>query len=234
MLSARERLRAEVLASAPRWYSPLGHLALTSLLGLVPMAIALALLDDVQPWELGAGVAIFALCCHVEWWAHRHVLHERVPLLGRLYDEHTPEHHTIFLTDDMAIRDLSEARLVLMPSSGIAALIAAISPLALALWLAGAPNLGALFLAISAGYVTAYEWVHLAAHLPGTSRLGRLAPIRFLRRHHAIHHHPARMKRCNFNVACPLFDLVRGTLVTRVDQIGSDPVLTPSNSTVDR
>jgi hypothetical protein len=29
------------------------------------------------------------------------------------------------------------------------------------------------------------------------------------------------MQRCNFNVACPLMDLVRGTLVTRVDQPGA-------------
>jgi hypothetical protein len=212
-----DELRAHVLASAPRWYSPVGHLILTSALGLVPMTIALALLRDVHAWELAAAAGFFVLCCHVEWWAHRHVLHVRVPLLGRLFDEHTPEHHTIFLTDTMAIRSLAEARLVLMPSSGIAALIAAISPLALALWLVGLPNLGALFLAVAAGYVTAYEWVHLAAHMAGTSWLGRAAPLRFLRRHHAIHHHPHRMQRCNFNVACPLFDVVRGTLVTRVD-----------------
>jgi hypothetical protein len=231
MLSERTRLRQQVIASAPRWYSPRGHLLLTSLLGLVPMTIALALLDDVGAFDLAAAVVILLLVCHVEHWAHRHVLHERVPLLGRLYDEHTPEHHTIFLTDDMAIQSLAEARLVLMPASGIAALLAAVAPLAFALSLAGAPNLGALLVAISAGYITAYEWVHLAAHLPDTSRIARLPAIRFLRRHHAIHHHPTRMRRCNFNVACPLFDLVRGTLVT---QIASEPVLTPSNSTVDR
>lgn len=214
----RARRRDEVLRSAPRWYSPRVHLLLTSALGIVPVAIGLWLLEDVRVWQLAAAGGFFALVCHVEWWAHRHVLHRRVPLLGALFDEHTPEHHAIFLTDEMAIRDLSEARLVLIPSSGIAAIVLAISPVAAAIAWAGQPNLAALFLIVSAGYVVSYEWIHLAAHLPGTSRVGRVRPVAFLRRHHAIHHHPHRMQRCNFNVVCPLADLVRGTLVTRVDQ----------------
>lgn len=216
----RAALRAGVLAAAPRWYSPRAHLALTTLLGAGPMAAGIALLDGVRAWELLFAAAFFVVCCHAEWWAHRRILHVRVPGLGKLFDEHTPEHHVIFLTDDMAIRDLGEARLVLIPSSGIVAILAAISPLPIAIWLAGYPNAAALALVIAAGYVLAYEWIHLAAHLPAASRIGRLPLVRFLRRHHAIHHHPHRMQRCNFNVACPLMDLVRGTLVTRVDQPG--------------
>lgn len=221
----RAALRASVLASAPRWYSPRAHLALTSLLGLLPMALGLSLLHDLRAFDLAFAAAFFVLCCHAEHWAHRRILHVRRPLLGKLFDEHTPEHHVIFLTDDMAIQNLGEARLVLIPSSGIVAILAAISPLPLAIWLAGYHNAAALALSIAAAYVLAYEWVHLAAHLPASSRLAQLPPIRFLRRHHAIHHHPHRMQRCNFNVACPLMDLVRGTLVTRVEPRVDQPGL---------
>jgi sterol desaturase/sphingolipid hydroxylase (fatty acid hydroxylase superfamily) len=38
--------------------------------------------------------------------------------------------------------------------------------------------------------------------------------VRILRRHHAIHHDPRLMQRYNFNVTVPLWDWVRGTIVT--------------------
>jgi len=202
-------LRERVVAEAPRWYSPYAHLALTSLLGIVPIAIGIALIDQFAPWQLAAGAGVLVLASAVEWWAHRYVLHRRLPLLGVLYDEHTPEHHAIFLTDSMQIRDLSEARLVLIPSSGIAAILAVMSPLPIALYFLGAHDLAGVVAIVGAGYVLAYEWVHLAAHLPDAAWL---KPLAFLRRHHAIHHHPTRMQRCNFNVALPLVDALAGTL----------------------
>ena len=204
-------LRERVIASAPRWYSPYAHLALTTLLGLAPVALGIALIDDVRAWQLGFGAGVLVLASLVEWLAHRYVLHRRVRFLGVLYDEHTPEHHAIFLTDDMAIRDLSEARLVLIPSSGIAAILAVLSPLPLALYFAGQPSLAGIVVIVGAAYVLAYEWIHLAAHLPDGA-VTTFAPLRFLRRHHAIHHHPTRMMRCNFNVALPLVDALAGTL----------------------
>lgn len=204
-------LRDRVLAGSPRWYSPYLHLALTSLLGIVPIVLGVAILDDVAPWQLAVGLGVLVLASAVEWLAHRHVLHRRVHWLGALYDQHTPEHHAIFLTDAMTIRDLSEARLVLIPSSGIAAILAVLSPLPLALYALGQPNLAGVVAIVGAGYVLAYEWIHLAAHL-ADSPVTMFAPLRFLRRHHAIHHHPTRMRRCNFNVALPLIDILAGTL----------------------
>lgn len=214
----RRRLRAAVLESAPRWYSPRAHLLLTTLLGALPMAIGLYLIDDPGATEIAAGLALIAAASAIEHRVHRRVLHRRRRLLGRLYDEHTPEHHAIFLTADMAIAGLAEARLVLIPASGIAAIVGAIAPVAAALVALGLGNLGGLFLAVAAGYVLAYEWIHLLAHWPEHSAFGRLAPLTFLRRHHAIHHHPSRMQRCNFNVVLPLADVCAGTL-----RRGSDP-----------
>lgn len=208
-------LRERVIAAAPRWYSPHAHLAMTSLLGLAPIVVGVTIADVHWPFA----AAVLVLASVVEWLAHRYVLHVRRPLLGVLYDEHTPEHHTIFTTDDMAIRDLSEARLVLIPSSGIVAILAVMSPLPIALALAGYPDLAGTAMIVGAGYVLAYEWIHLAAHLPDRPWL---APIRFLRRHHAIHHHPARMRRVNFNVALPLVDAIAGTLSSAAIRVGRE------------
>ncbi|MEO8877793.1 MAG: hypothetical protein ABI461_19525 [Polyangiaceae bacterium] len=39
-----------------------------------------------------------------EWRAHKDLLHRRTPPLQVLYDRHTPQHHVIFITGDMAMR----------------------------------------------------------------------------------------------------------------------------------
>jgi sterol desaturase/sphingolipid hydroxylase (fatty acid hydroxylase superfamily) len=74
------------------------------------------------------------------------------------------------------------------------------------------PNVGALWVATTIAYVLAYEWLHLSYHLPEDGPVGRLALVRVLRRHHAIHHAPEFMQRWNFNVTVPLWDWIRGTL----------------------
>lgn len=210
-----DALRRQVLESAPRWYSPRAHLLLTTLLGAVPMAIGAWLIDELGGVEIAAAAALLVAASAVEHWVHRRVLHVRRRLVGRLFDEHTPEHHAIFLTGDMAIRGLAEARLVLIPASGIAAIVGGIAPIAAALAAVGLTDLGGLFLAVAAGYVLAYEWIHLLAHWPESSALAKIPGLAFLRRHHAIHHHPSRMSRCNFNVVLPLADLCAGTLRRR-------------------
>ena len=54
--------------------------------------------------------------------------------------------------------------------------------------------------------------MHLAYHLPAQSFIGRLWLIQRLRELHRRHHDPRLMKRWNFNVTLPVFDLLYGTL----------------------
>jgi hypothetical protein len=117
----------------------------------------------------------------------------------------------IFVRDDMAMRSSREFRLVLIPAYGIIAIFVTTLPITGALWL-WSPNLAALFVASSMGYVVAYEWLHLAYHLPADSPIGRSRLIGWLRCHHAMHHTPELMQRWNFNVTVPLADWVLGTI----------------------
>jgi hypothetical protein len=206
----RDRLRRESL-EAPGWYSPWAHLAAPALFGVGVAAFALSQLHDLKLWQVGFALVIFLLCNATEWRAHRDLLHARFPPLGVLYDRHTPQHHMIFVTDDMAMRSAREFRLVLIPAYGILAIFAVTVPEAIALWWLGQTNLAALFTAVTMLYVVSYEWLHLSYHLPETSRIARLWLVRVLRRHHAIHHDPRLMQRWNFNVTLPLWDIVRGT-----------------------
>jgi hypothetical protein len=208
----RERLRARLVAAIPRWYSPWLHLAFPSLVGLGIVAASIAACRGVRPLEWLTVPIVWLVSNAFEWRVHRDVLHRRTPGLRVLYDRHTPEHHRVFVTDDMAMREAREFRLVLIPAYGIVVIALVDVPIALGLAALGLRNVGALALATSIGYTVAYEWLHLAYHLPSEHPISRLGVVRALRRHHAIHHAPELMQRWNFNVTVPLWDWVRGTV----------------------
>jgi hypothetical protein len=209
----RDELRARIVAAIPRWYNPWVHLALPSLVGIGVLIACVTMLHAVRPLELLALPATFLVLNSGEWRIHRDMLHKRTPPLTVLYDRHTPEHHMIFVTDDMAIRSWREFRLVLIPAYGIIAAAFGALPIPLTLWLGfGLPNVALLFMATTMSYVVAYEWLHLSYHLPADSFIGSLSLIQRLRRHHAIHHAPELMQKWNFNVTIPLWDWVRRTI----------------------
>lgn len=222
--AARESFRAQVVAAIPAWYSPWGHLLFPSVFGLGIIAAMIALLSHLRPIELLTVPAIWLVSNAVEWRLHKYVLHHRFPLFTMLYDRHTPQHHRIFTSDDMAMRSAREFRLVLIPFYGIVGIVVMDTPFAAALWMYGLRNVACLFVATSVFYVLTYEWLHLCYHLPASHPISRNPIIRRMRRHHAIHHSPSLMQRWNFNVTVPLWDLVRGTVYRGEPPPGIDRV----------
>jgi len=211
-LGRRDLVRARALAEAPRFYDPWVHLAFPSLVGLGLIAAAVASLERPSGWELLTVPAVIVLVNLFEWHIHRNVLHRRTWPLDVLFWRHTPEHHVIFVRDDMAMRSRREFRLVLIPFYGILAIFVGALPVTALLWMVVSPNVALLWVATNMGYVVAYEWLHLSYHLPHESRIGRNPLIRRLRRHHAAHHAPELMQRWNFNVTVPLADWLLGTV----------------------
>jgi Fatty acid hydroxylase superfamily len=207
----REQFRQEVLDQLPANYSPVLHLVFPSVVGVLAIAVSLAMLHrpDTLDWYFVPLVLMMSNA--VEWRAHKHVLHKRTKPFELLYDRHTPVHHRVYMTDDMAIRSRREFGLVLIPPYGILLILAVTVPIAGLLWWAHQTNLACLFVATTTFYVVSYEWLHLAYHLPTDSFIGRMRLIQKLRRHHALHHDPRLMQRWNFNVTLPLWDWVRGT-----------------------
>ncbi len=210
--ASREDLRRELLSRIPRWYSPWLHLAIPAVSGLAIVAFALGRIHGLRAWQL-ALVPLFVVVGNaVEWHAHRDLLHRRTWPLEILYVRHTPQHHAIYVSDDMHIREWRELRFVLLPAYGVVGLVAFTSPVTAALWLAGQPNVAALWVTTVVLYILTYEWFHLAYHMPADGFVGRWSVTKWLRRHHQRHHHPPLMQRWNFNVTLPLWDLVRGTV----------------------
>ena len=225
-----EAMRRKLVSRIPWWYVPWVHLFGPSLVGLALVAAALSRVHRPSVWELLFVLPVLVLSNANEWMLHRGVLHRRVRGLEFAFVRHTPQHHGAFDGGNLAIREPKELKLVLLPAFGVLGMFLGAIPPGLALGTLATPNLGALWIATTVGYVLAYEWLHLSYHLPEDSPVGRLAVVRVLRRHHAIHHMPEFMQRWNFNVTVPLWDWVRGTLYRpgRAAQVpGSWPQATP-------
>ncbi len=216
----REALRAELVARIPWWYSPWVHLAFPSLMGLGLIVLAALFVHDLRWYEAVFGVFIFLVSNASEWRAHRRLLHKRTRPLELIFDRHTPEHHAVYVRDDMEIRSSREFRLILIPAYGIVTIFLATSPVTIALGFLQQWNLSAVFVMVTMFYVVSYEWLHLSYHLPRESFVGRRWLIRQLRRHHATHHHPPLMQTWNFNVSLPLWDVVRGTIYKGPERAG--------------
>ncbi|WP_437570012.1 sterol desaturase family protein [Sorangium sp. So ce542] len=207
----RPSRRAAVAARIPRGYSPALHLAAPTALGALVLAAAAWLLDAVEAVELLAVPATLLLAFAFEWWAHRSVLHRRAPLLGVLCERHEREHHLAFTADDMALRSARELWLVLTPPYSALLVLALLLPLAAGAALLLSRDAALLGLATAMAFFVGYEWLHLAYHLPAESPVYRVPGLARLREHHRRHHDPRLMKRWNFNVTVPVFDIVHGT-----------------------
>lgn len=223
--ASRAELRAELLSRLPRWYSPWAHLVFPALAGLAIALFALSRIEELEAWQLAFVPVFLAFGNAVEWHAHRGLLHRRTRFLEVLYVRHTPQHHAVYVSGDMAIRCTRELKLILLPAYGVLAILAVTSPLTFALAWLGQPNLAALWVATVVAYVLSYEWLHLAYHLPESSGLGGLRFVKALRAHHQQHHAPHLMSRWNFNVTLPLWDHLKGTVYRR--PAGASPAPTP-------
>jgi sterol desaturase/sphingolipid hydroxylase (fatty acid hydroxylase superfamily) len=141
-----------------------------------------ALAFDASPWLL-AGVLVLSLA---EYAVHRWAFHGAARFAPGLYDLIHGAHH----------------RLPGDPGRRIVPLTHSI-PVAVVMYaaLGGGPVFSGALLAY-----LAYEGVHAAAHYRG--RLP--APLRYLRRHHARHHHTD--DGAAFGVSSPLWDYLLGTM----------------------
>jgi hypothetical protein len=221
----RNALRARELAAIPAHYSPVVHILTPSLWGLLVIGACALLIRDLRAIELLTIPLMLVASNAAEWRMHRDWLHKRDRFLPALYDRHTPIHHRIYVTDDMQVRELREMKFVLIPAWAAIALFVGLLPFAAALWFFVAHNVALLFLATAMFYVVTYELLHASYHLPKDSRVGRLAVIRALSRHHAIHHDPRLMQKWNMNVNLPLWDIVRRT---RISDEKRHQLLTPA------
>jgi hypothetical protein len=210
--SLYEKKRAAIVATVPRWYSPTVHLAVPTIIGASIMATSLAGLSHVRPIEWLTPIGTLLAGFGLEWRAHKSILHRRVPGLSLLYERHELAHHVIYTDEAMEMRSRSELFLILMPAYAIVLVFLLVVPFALGLSALAGENVARLMVATSMWFFLSYEWLHMAYHLPPTSRVARSRVIGVLRELHRRHHEPRLMKAWNFNVTVPVFDWIHGTI----------------------
>lgn len=210
-LSLSEAVRKRLLDAIPSSYSPLMHLAGTTGVGLAALGVSVLGMSALKPIELLVVPATLLVANGFEWRVHKHVLHRKFWPFEEIYQKHTPEHHMVYHEHTMAMREMREYKLVLIPALGVFGIVLATAPMAGLVGAALGSNAGFLFLATASTYMVSYELLHLAYHLPEDHPIGKSPLIAFLRKHHAKHHDPRLMQKFNFNVTVPLFDLIMGT-----------------------
>ncbi len=221
--STRAERRAQLAAAnIPPRYSGALHVAYFNALALGVIGAALAGLDRPTTFELALAPAFLIFANAFEWWIHRGPMHHPWPYLRELYQRHTLSHHAYFTDRDMEITSARELKLVLFPPFALPFFIALTSPLPIVAGLVVSANAARIFFASAISYYLIYEWLHLIHHLPCASWIGQRHWVAALRTHHTRHHEPRRMTLGNFNVSFPLWDWVRGTLLTEAS-VASTP-----------
>jgi hypothetical protein len=189
------------------------HFAFTSLGCLGVMAFCLWQLDTVSAWEWLTVPAAFLYANLSEWAGHRGPMHNRRPGLGLVFRRHTGQHHAFFTPQRMAFDGSRDYKAVLFPPVLLIFFILAFAlPAGLLIaWLL-TPNTAYLFVFTSVAYFLNYEWLHFAYHTPENHWASRLPGMRWLRRHHTLHHDHRLMSHANFNITYPIADWLFGTL----------------------
>ena len=221
----RRKYRDEQIG--PR-YSGVAHLLTTSIAALGGVLACALAVRSARPVEWLTVPLAFLFANLVEYGAHRGPMHHRLPIdlfiTSLLYQRHALAHHRYYTDESMAAESHRDYKMVLFPPQVVFFFIGLVAlPTFFVLRAAVTPNVGYLFSATALGYFVSYEWLHLAYHLPRGSRIGRLAVIAALRRHHAAHHDPRKMQRWNFNITFPIADALFGTTFRPASGGTSDP-----------
>lgn len=143
----------------------------------------------------------------LEWLIHREVMHSRRFELA--YKRHTVEHHSQRRAPGHYYAKSDEEKTYhLFETSYMPVVFLLNAPYyAFFYWLWGTSGASAAALG-TAAYIMIYETLHWAMHAPDAFPFREHAWFRFLSEHHRRHHRRAKV---NYNVVCPLADLLFGT-----------------------
>jgi hypothetical protein len=163
------------------------------------------------------GFVLVGVCyaSFAEWTLHRYVMHKPISFFQYPYKAHHCVHHRLFKADHSYHLEGRNDIAYLIPMAwwnGPVLIALSSSPWALLAW---ATNFWPMYIGVTiaiALYYATYEYLHWCMHLPKERIVERSGFFFRLNGHHLLHH---RHMHRNFNVVCPLADLLLGTLMLR-------------------
>ncbi len=213
--------RKKYRATMPGFYSGYAHAAATVAFTLGCAAWALLQLHKptLVQWMTVPAVLVFGN--FFEYFLHRWPLHRPWPLMRKVFDIHTGNHHHYYTHQAMRFYDHRDVYMVLFPWWApmlvvIALPVVATGLLQLFTALTGvevSSNVTYLMIATGAVNFLLYEFMHFSFHLPVNPWTERIPGMAWLRHHHALHHDPRLMSSKNFNVVFPMSDWLFKTKV---------------------
>jgi hypothetical protein len=205
----RQKYRAEEIG--PR-YSGVAHFLFTTISCLSAIGLALSGLDHPTPVQFAVVPVAFLVANAGEYFGHKGPMHFPTRGLGAVYKRHSLQHHRFFTHEAMSYESARDVKMVLFPWQLILFFFGGMAlPLGAAVWMLFGANVARLFVATLVGYFLVYEMLHFSYHLGDDTFIGRNPLVRGLRRHHRVHHDPARMTKTNFNISFPVCDAIFGT-----------------------
>ncbi|MGO8700103.1 MAG: fatty acid hydroxylase [Limisphaerales bacterium] len=149
-----------------------------------------------------------------EWCLHRYVMHRPLGRFRYPYERHALIHHRIFKADHTyhLVHEEDKYTIPMAWWNGPVLIAASVSPFLVISIISRKWGLacGAALACIC--YYAAYEYIHWCMHLPKKRYVERSGIFFRLNGHHLLHH---RYMHKNYNVVCPLADLLLGTLLLR-------------------
>ena len=194
-------------------YNPILHVSFN--LGVL-LILVLGNLLLIQNWNFGVLavlVSVGLLGNVVVWTVHRYPLHRRYKHWAFPYDTHTVMHHRYFTADYITYDKARDLYAIFFPANVVAGFALIAQPIFFysAQYFLGS-NLAHAFAAGTASYFLIYEFFHWASHLPASHWLVRSNGwIRYMRKHHIVHHIPKFMGKFNFCIVYPMMDIIMGT-----------------------
>ena len=211
---SRQKLRAECLASLPKWYKPLWQLILLAVVGSGAVYLSLRNVSHPNWAEWMAVPAAFLTSNLFEWGVHKNWMH-RARWPRRFYRSHTLHHHKLFTADDMAMKEPRELAFVLLSVPTLAIIIAASVLFAFGMRAVLDSNAAWLFFSTETLYIIFAEAMHAAYHVEKSHWIRQFFWIRWLAKAHVLHHDMRLMRRWNFNIGIPFWDWVLRTFTLK-------------------
>jgi len=172
-------------------------------------------MDNPTTALIGLGILCSLFYCTAfEWFMHRYIMHRRVTGLQFAFVRHTRTHHRLIEGDHTYhVSDPEIEKHIRMPLwAGPLVIGITQIPVCLVTYFSQQWVFQGTSVIFCALYFTAYEYLHYCMHLPKARRVEKGRVFRLLNGHHILHHWCMGK---NFNVVCPLMDLLMGTLVVR-------------------
>ena len=199
--SQYEAVRQSYVDRIPEDYRWWAHCILQFTVGAIVFGAAVS---RMKSWHFMLMPLFLLIANLIEWYYHKNLMHHVMWGLRSIMIEHVGEHHSVFITGNMAVRSAKELHAVLLaPISMFVAYGFMLIPAGIA-YLIYRPVAYA-WVAASALYLVSYELLHLIYHLPVNG------PFQWLRKRHELHHDPRLMQKYNFNVTIPIWDVLLGT-----------------------